>query len=234
MKLPISNTYINFSHHSFCCFTVVPLLFWISLWLKNRCLQHLCFKNLCKIAQAAKNSDSNAQHFLLDSLTHSWFHSMLFALPSYQFPYITNSLILSWIGVSTLCNKGTIWRIEFFGRYLHTYTCACCQCKIKSRLDNNTSHDFNKKMAGVGRSWEENVGFRIGPNLGSVGFRQRKCPSYAKLRLLFDFIKVWGWRKWDKDEVGLLGIWGSWLSWLSWGPIHGSQVPSHLRSIRAT
>jgi len=43
---------------------------------------------VCKIAQASKNSDSNAQHFLSDLLTHSWFHSMLFALPSYQFPYI--------------------------------------------------------------------------------------------------------------------------------------------------
>jgi hypothetical protein len=63
-------------------------LVWISLWLKNRCLQHPCFKNLCKIAQASKNSNSNAQHFLSDLLTHSWFHSMLFALPSYQFPYI--------------------------------------------------------------------------------------------------------------------------------------------------
>jgi hypothetical protein len=62
-------------------------LFWINLWLKNRCLQHRCFKNLCKIAQASKNSDSSAQHFLSDLLTHSWFHSMLFALPSYQFPY---------------------------------------------------------------------------------------------------------------------------------------------------
>ena len=62
-------------------------LFWISLLLWNRCLQHPCFKNLCKIAQASKNSDSNAQHFLSDLLTHSWFHSMLFALPSYQFPY---------------------------------------------------------------------------------------------------------------------------------------------------
>ena len=54
--------------------------FWIHLWVKNRCLQHPCFKNLCKIAQASKNSDSNAQHFLSDLLTHSWFHSMLFAL----------------------------------------------------------------------------------------------------------------------------------------------------------
>jgi hypothetical protein len=62
--------------------------FWIHLWVKNRCLQHLCLKILCKIAQASKNSDSNAQHFLSDLLTHSWFHSMLFALPCYQFPYI--------------------------------------------------------------------------------------------------------------------------------------------------
>ena len=62
-------------------------LFWISLWLKNRCLQHPCFKNLCKIAQVSRNSNSNAQHFLSDLLTHSWLHSMLFALPCYQCPY---------------------------------------------------------------------------------------------------------------------------------------------------
>jgi hypothetical protein len=41
-----------------------------------------------KIAQASKSSHSNAQHFLSDLLTHSWFHSMLFALPGYRFPYI--------------------------------------------------------------------------------------------------------------------------------------------------
>ena len=70
-------------------------LFWTSLWLKNRCLQHPCFKNLCKIAQASKNSDSNAQHFLSDSLTRSWFHSMLFALPSYRFPYIVMNRCLT-------------------------------------------------------------------------------------------------------------------------------------------
>jgi hypothetical protein len=63
-------------------------LFWINIWLKNKCLQHPCFKNLCKLAQTFKSSDSNAQHFLSDLLTHSRFHSMLFALPSYQFPYI--------------------------------------------------------------------------------------------------------------------------------------------------
>ena len=37
----------------------------------NRCLQHTCFKNLCKIAQASNNLDSNAQHFLFDLLTRS-------------------------------------------------------------------------------------------------------------------------------------------------------------------
>jgi hypothetical protein len=61
-------------------------------------------------------------------------------------------------------NEGTTWGIELFGRYLHTYTSACCQCKIKIRPD-NTWHDFNKEMAGDGKSWEENVGFPIGPNL---------------------------------------------------------------------
>jgi hypothetical protein len=88
MKLPISNTYINFSRHHFCCFTIAPLfvldksMAWNSLWL-----QHPCFKNLCRIAQASKIPDSNAHHFLSDLLTHSWFQSMLFPLPCYQFPY---------------------------------------------------------------------------------------------------------------------------------------------------
>jgi hypothetical protein len=62
-------------------------LFGISLRLGIGVYNTLASKNLCKIAQAFKSSDSNAQHFLLDLLTHSWFHSMLFALPGYQFPY---------------------------------------------------------------------------------------------------------------------------------------------------
>ena len=91
MELPIFKTYMNFSCHHFCCFAMFLYLFWISLCLKNRCLQHPWFQNLCKIAQASKISASNAQHFLSDLLTHSWFHSMLFALPGYQFPYtVTN------------------------------------------------------------------------------------------------------------------------------------------------
>ena len=85
MELPIFNTYINFSRHHFCCFTVAPLFVLDKSTAWNRCLQHPCFKNLCKITQAFKNS--NAQHFLSDLLTHSWFHSMLFTLPGYQFPY---------------------------------------------------------------------------------------------------------------------------------------------------
>jgi hypothetical protein len=58
-------------------------LFWISLWLRISVYNILA----SKIAQASKNSDSNAQHFLSDLLIHSWFHYMLFALPCYQFPY---------------------------------------------------------------------------------------------------------------------------------------------------
>ena len=71
MVLTIFNTYMNFFRHHFCCFTVAPLFILDKSMAWNRSLQHTCFKNLCKIAQASKNSDS-----------------MLFALPSYQFPYI--------------------------------------------------------------------------------------------------------------------------------------------------
>jgi hypothetical protein len=88
MEPPIFNTYMDFSRHHFCCFTVAPLFVLDKSTAWSRCLQHPCFKHLCKISQASKNSDFNAQHFLSDWLTHSWFHSMLFALPGYQFPYI--------------------------------------------------------------------------------------------------------------------------------------------------
>jgi hypothetical protein len=72
MELPIFSTHINLSRHHLCCFTVVPLfVLYKSKAYKIRCLQHPFFQNLCKIAQASKNSGSNAQHFLSDSLTHS-------------------------------------------------------------------------------------------------------------------------------------------------------------------
>jgi hypothetical protein len=72
-------------------------LFWISLWLKNRCLQHPCFKNSCKIAQASKNSDSNAQHF-----PFGFANTFMMFTPCSLHSQVTNSLILSWTGVSTL------------------------------------------------------------------------------------------------------------------------------------
>jgi hypothetical protein len=86
---------MNVSRHHLCCFTIVPLFVLHKSMAWNKCLEHPCFKNLCRIAQASKNSDFNAQHFLLDLLTHSWFHSMLFALPSYQFPYIVMNRCMS-------------------------------------------------------------------------------------------------------------------------------------------
>ena len=67
MELSIFNTYMNFSHHYLCYFRVAPLFVLDKSMAWNRCLQHPCFKKFCKIAQASKNSDSNAQHFLLDS-----------------------------------------------------------------------------------------------------------------------------------------------------------------------
>jgi hypothetical protein len=71
MELPIFNTFINFSCHHFCCFTIAPLFVLDKSTAWNRCLQHPCFKNLRKIAQASIYSDSSAQHFLSDLLTHS-------------------------------------------------------------------------------------------------------------------------------------------------------------------
>jgi hypothetical protein len=76
-----SSSFLLLHNCSFVCFEQV---YGLRIGVYNT----YCFKNLCKIAQASKISGSNAQHFLLDLLTHSWFHFMLFALPSYQFPYI--------------------------------------------------------------------------------------------------------------------------------------------------
>jgi hypothetical protein len=56
MELPIFYTYMNFSRHRFCCFTVA------SLFVLDK--STAWFKNLWKIARASKNSDSNARHFL--------------------------------------------------------------------------------------------------------------------------------------------------------------------------
>jgi hypothetical protein len=68
---PNFNTFMSFSRNHFCCFTVVPLFVLDKSMAWNRCLQHLCFKNWCKIAQASKDADSNAQHFLSDLITYS-------------------------------------------------------------------------------------------------------------------------------------------------------------------
>jgi hypothetical protein len=108
MELPIFNTHVNFSRHHFCCFIIVPLFVSDKSMAWNRCLQHPCFKKLCKIAQASKNSDSNAQYFLSDLPTHSWFHSMLFALAGYQFPHIVMNRCLYltlWINSSSTDNR---------------------------------------------------------------------------------------------------------------------------------
>jgi hypothetical protein len=102
MELSNFNTYINFCRHHLCCFTIVSLFVLDKSMAWNRCLQHLCFKNLCKIAQASKNSDSNAQHFLSDLLTRSYFHSMLFALLGYQFPFIVMNRCLYLITALTI------------------------------------------------------------------------------------------------------------------------------------
>jgi hypothetical protein len=89
MKLPIFNTYVNFSCHQFVASQLFLCLFWISLWLRIGVHNTLASKICVKIAQASQNSDSNTQHF--HDFTTCSLHSQ-----------VTNSLILSWIGVSTL------------------------------------------------------------------------------------------------------------------------------------
>jgi hypothetical protein len=46
-------------------------LFWISLWLGIGVYNTLASKICVKLLKPPKNSDSNAQHFLSDLLTHS-------------------------------------------------------------------------------------------------------------------------------------------------------------------
>jgi hypothetical protein len=61
----------EYKYQLFLPFTFAPLFVLDKSIAWNRCLQHPCFQNLCKIAQASKNLDSNTQHFLSDLLTHS-------------------------------------------------------------------------------------------------------------------------------------------------------------------
>ena len=81
-------------------------LFWISLWLKNRCLQHPCFKDLCKIAQASKNSDSNAQHETIWNNLHPFTNPSRLSwkiIPRLSDQiFNANHLILTGYGIATL------------------------------------------------------------------------------------------------------------------------------------
>jgi hypothetical protein len=110
-------------------------LFWISLWLGIGVYTTLASKNLCKIAQASKNSDSNAQYYLSDLLTHSWFHSMLFALPSYQFPYTVMNRCLYLSGVHLQQGHTTIWTCRCCGVWVMFYVFSSAACIIKSTSD---------------------------------------------------------------------------------------------------
>jgi hypothetical protein len=88
MELPIFKTFINFSRHQFRCFTVASLFVLDKSAAWNWCLQHPRFKNLCpKIAQASKNSDSNAQHFPFGFANTFMISLHALCTPGYQFPY---------------------------------------------------------------------------------------------------------------------------------------------------
>jgi hypothetical protein len=103
MELPIFNTFINFSRHHLCCFTIASLFVLDKFTAWNRCLQHRCFTNLCKIALVYKNSDSKAQHFLF-----RFANIFMISLHALCTPTLPIPLYLSWIGVSTLPHLGHI------------------------------------------------------------------------------------------------------------------------------
>ena len=86
--------------------------------VKNACLERLRRMNIplgstysnpidigINTGHPSKISDSNAEHFLSDLLTHSWFHSMLCALPGYQFPYTVMNRCFYLIALD--CPRGT-------------------------------------------------------------------------------------------------------------------------------
>ena len=92
-------TYINFSRHQCCCFTIAPLFVLDKSMAWSRCLQDPCLKNLCKNAQASKNSHSNAQH-LPFGFANTFMMSSLHALCTPRLPIPL--YWLSWIAVSTV------------------------------------------------------------------------------------------------------------------------------------
>jgi hypothetical protein len=65
MELPIFNAIMYVASQLLLC------LFWISLWLGIGVYNTLASKICVKLLKPPKNSDSNAQHFLSDLLTHS-------------------------------------------------------------------------------------------------------------------------------------------------------------------
>jgi hypothetical protein len=126
----------TFSFHHLCCFIVIPLFVLDKSMTWNKCLQHPCYKTLCKIAQASQNSDSNTQHFLSDLLTHSWFHSMLFALLSYHFPYTLTNRYLYWVtypgGSPRTFRKlrDMKYKVHFKLRAIICKTCTCNKAQV--------------------------------------------------------------------------------------------------------
>jgi hypothetical protein len=96
MELPIFKIYMNFSRHHLCCFIVVPLFLLDKSMAYNSYLQHPCFKNLCKTVEASENSDVHRPTLPFRICYHIHdVHSMLFALPGYQFPHTVMNRCLS-------------------------------------------------------------------------------------------------------------------------------------------
>jgi hypothetical protein len=71
MELPIFNTYTNFSHHHFCCFTVVPLFVLDKSRLRIGVYNTLASKICVKLLKPPKIQIPTPNTSLSDLLTHS-------------------------------------------------------------------------------------------------------------------------------------------------------------------
>jgi hypothetical protein len=109
----------HFSIHTWTCLAIIHVvsrlflcLFWISLWLRIGVHNILASKTCVKLLKPPKIQIPTPKTSLSDLVTHSWFHSMLFALPSYQFPYtVMNRCLYLRRRRSTFLSAPLRWRV---------------------------------------------------------------------------------------------------------------------------
>jgi hypothetical protein len=108
-------------------------LFWTNPWLRRSVYNNtLASKTCVKLLKPPKIQIPASNTSFSDLLTHSWFHSMPFALPSYQFPDIVMNrcLCLKQVSLYSTTNTAQDKYIWLAGRLLRTT--QKCTCDIES------------------------------------------------------------------------------------------------------